>query len=195
MTSLPPPGSALRVTEPQALRALAHPLRGKLLALLRLEGPSTASLLGRRIEQSSGSTSYHLRELARYGFVEEVERGTGRERWWQAAHRSSGWDTQDFTGEDAEVADELQHRLVELRGRLLRAWLAQRRDPAPGWAGAATFNDLPMHLTREQTERLTAELVDVLVRWRDEEQLPAGTPGTQVVQVLADVFPLTDYPL
>src|SRR3712207_9537790 len=62
--------------------------RSALLALLRSEGPSTASRLGQRIGESSGTTSYHLRQLAGLGFVEEVPgQGTARERWWRARHR------------------------------------------------------------------------------------------------------------
>ena len=66
------------------LRALAHPLRLQLLHLLRVEGSSTASELGRRLGESSGSTSYHLRVLHRAGIVVEAERRNGRERWWDA---------------------------------------------------------------------------------------------------------------
>ncbi|MBU2662417.1 winged helix-turn-helix domain-containing protein [Actinoplanes bogorensis] len=62
----------------------AHPLRVRLLNLLRERGPSTASKLAELLGQSSGATSYHLRQLAAYGFVEDAGCGTGRERWWQA---------------------------------------------------------------------------------------------------------------
>lgn len=66
------------------LRALAHPLRLQLLQLLRVEGAATASQLGRRLGESSGSTSYHLRVLHRVGMIAESERRNGRERWWDA---------------------------------------------------------------------------------------------------------------
>jgi DNA-binding transcriptional ArsR family regulator len=63
--------------------ALAHPVRFRILELLR-EGPSTASRLARRLDQSRGSASYHLRFLARAGVIEEVPgAGTARERWWR----------------------------------------------------------------------------------------------------------------
>ena len=55
---------AVQVTDVRALRALAHPLRNRLLGQLRLNGPATASQLGRVVGESSGSTSYHLRQLA-----------------------------------------------------------------------------------------------------------------------------------
>ena len=59
----------------------------------------------------------------------------------------------------------------------------------------ASLNDLPVRVTPEQARRLAEELTHVMERWRDEEQSPPGTPGTILVQVLADVFPLPDYPL
>jgi DNA-binding transcriptional ArsR family regulator len=65
------------------LRALAHPLRLQLLEVLHSEGPATASQLGRRLGESSGATSYHLRALHRAGMVEEAEQRNARERWWQ----------------------------------------------------------------------------------------------------------------
>src|SRR5215467_9606852 len=67
------------------LRALAHPLRLQLLQVLYAEGPATASQLGRRLGESSGATSYHLRALHRAGMVEEAQQRNGRERWWQRA--------------------------------------------------------------------------------------------------------------
>src|SRR5437763_14688176 len=72
------------------LRALAHPLRLQLLQVLQAEGPATASQLGRRLGESSGATSYHLRALHRAGMVEEAEQRNGRERWWKRAPERVG---------------------------------------------------------------------------------------------------------
>lgn len=67
-----------------ALRGLAHPLRGRILDQLQHRGPATATILGERLGESSGSTSYHLRQLARYGFIETVPgKNGGRGRWWR----------------------------------------------------------------------------------------------------------------
>lgn len=191
-----PSRPSYRVTDPRALRALAHPLRIRLLGLLRLHGPSTATLLAQRTAQSSGATSYHLRELERFGFVEDVPgRGTGRERWWQAAHRSTSWSNADFSGPAAVVADELQHRIVELRGRLLHSYLEQRASlPAP-WSKVTSFNDLALHLSPDSAQRLAEELSALLQRWRDSEGEEPGAPGTTIVAFLADVLVLPDYPL
>src|ERR1700735_5631714 len=76
--------SAKRLTDPRALRALAHPIRLDLLAALRTEGPLTATRAGELLGESSASCSFHLRQLAKYGLVEEAGGGAGPERPWQA---------------------------------------------------------------------------------------------------------------
>src|SRR5919107_5857404 len=92
--AVPPAEPSVDVTDPRALKALAHPLRGRLLASLRTDGPSTASRLAEQLGESSGSTSYHLRQLATYGFVEELtDEGNGRDRWWRARPRGTHFDT------------------------------------------------------------------------------------------------------
>lgn len=84
-----------------SLRALAHPVRLRLLGLLRSDGPTTASRLAVRLGMNSGATSYHLRQLARHGFIEDdvegAHGGSPRQRWWRAAHRST-----DFGGSEVE---------------------------------------------------------------------------------------------
>src|SRR4051794_33088457 len=87
-----------------SLKALAHPLRLRLLRALRAHGPATSSGLGRRLGESSGATSYHLRQLARHGFVEEdTARGNGRDRWWRSVHRMTTWEVTDFDDDPAAV--------------------------------------------------------------------------------------------
>ena len=186
----------LHVRDPQALRALAHPVRLGLIGLLRTEGPSTATLLGRRLDESSGTTSYHLRELARYGFVaEEVGRGTGRERWWRALHRTTHWDVEDFTDEGSEVVDELNRQIIALRGQHLQAWLAQQSELDPAWDGAAELSDWAVRLSPDEARSLSRELGEVLDRWSAERAGRGPSDDTEVVRVHLDVLPLRRWPL
>ena len=207
MTSVPPAGAPLQssidVRDPRALRALAHPLRGKLLGLLRLDGPSTATQLGYRLGESSGSTSYHLRQLAAYGFVEDMPgEGTGRERWWQALHRSTHWDTGDFLDDPAarEVVDELLLAQIDARRRTLSAYFDQRRDLGVEWETAGSLNDYALRLRPDQARALADEVNDVLARWRDAHGQPQGSESDHqsdpaLVMVNLDVLPLSEYPL
>ena len=89
------------------LRTLSHPTRLKMLMLLRVEGPATATTLARELSLNTGATSYHLRQLAEHGFiVEDAERGDARDRWWKAAHQSTRANLTDRRDdEDAESAE------------------------------------------------------------------------------------------
>ena len=172
-------------------------MRGKILGVLRLEGPSTATLLGYRLGESSGATSYHLRQLAAYGFVEDVPgEGGGRERWWRALHRSTHWETSDFLADPAarEVIDELLLTQIESRRRALTAYFEQRAELGDEWETAGSLNDYVLRLRPDQARALADELNAVLGRWRDSSP-DVPTPGTEMVLVDLDLLPQKEYPL
>src|ERR1700736_5177120 len=81
----------LQLTDPRALRAVAHPVRLQLVGLLRREGPLTATQAAERLRQSPASCSFHLRQLAKHGLVEEAGGGRGRERPWRATAMFTSW--------------------------------------------------------------------------------------------------------
>jgi len=188
---------AVEVTDVRALRALAHPLRNRLLGRLRLHGPATASQLARAVGESSGSTSYHLRQLAAYGFVEEVEdQGTARERWWRARHRMTSWQAADVVAQEggAEVEDEMTRLQLDQHARVLTAWRRQKEQLDPAWTAGASLNDYALRLRPEQARALLAQLDAVLNRWMDENPADAGPEGGDLVSVLLDVVPLKEWP-
>ncbi len=124
---------------PPQLRALAHPLRLQLLQVLSAEGPATASQLGRRLGESSGATSYHLRALHRAGMVEDAEQRNGRERWWQPVPErlmipnSVPPQASDEERLDLEAAHaQIESILVERDEKALQRWTAIRRRRAAG---------------------------------------------------------------
>ena len=185
------------VTDVRVLRALAHPLRNTLLGLLRLHGPATATQLGERVGESSGSTSYHLRQLAAYGFVEELQgHGNGRERWWRAVHRMTSWAAEELVAQEGgrEVQDEITRLQLAGHGRVLNAWLAQRERLDPEWTGASSLNDYALRLTPAQARALAGELNDVLQRWLGDHPAEQPAEGTELVSVLLDVVPLEEWP-
>src|SRR5580700_11568611 len=85
------PRTVTKLSDPRALRAMAHPIRLSLIGVLRREGPLTATQAGELIGESSASCSFHLRQLAKYGLVEEAGGGHGRERPWRATTMFTGW--------------------------------------------------------------------------------------------------------
>lgn len=184
---------AVKVRDPQVLRALAHPLRSRLLGLLRLDGPSTSSRLAERVGESSGVTSYHLRQLAQHGLVGELEgRGTARERWWQALHLQTSWEPDELIDQPggAEANALVQRLQVELMGRELRSWVEQ--DPGREWTAVAGLSDYVLRLTPEQTRALLQEVYAVLDRWSEATREPR--PGTRPVNVFLAAFPRTEEP-
>jgi DNA-binding transcriptional ArsR family regulator len=185
------------VTDVRALRALAHPLRNRLLGQLRLHGPATASGLARVVGESSGSTSYHLRQLEAYGFVEETEgQGNARERWWRARHRMTSWQAADVVAQEggAEVQDEMTRMQIEQQARVLTAWHQQKDQLDPAWTTGASLNDYAVRLRPEQARALLAELDAVMTRWMDEHPATAGPENGDVVSVLLDIVPLKEWP-
>jgi DNA-binding MarR family transcriptional regulator len=70
--------------DPGRLKALSHPLRRRILRRLSAHGPATSTTIGEMLGVNTGTSSYHLRQLEKHGFIEEIpERSTGRERWWR----------------------------------------------------------------------------------------------------------------
>ncbi len=158
-----------------SLKALAHPLRMRLLGMLRKDGPATASGLGRRLGESSGATSYHLRQLARHGFVEEdASRGDGRDRWWRSAHRTSSWDATQFDDDPGarEALDVFGRLRLASQSALIETWLTTRRDWPVAWREAAGEDDYLLHLDADRLAALTAELRATVERYATEDPGP-----------------------
>ncbi len=160
--------------------------------MLRLDGPATATALAARTGESSGSTSYHLRQLERYGFVEDADPRGGRDRRWQAASRETSWEPADFADDPAgmAVSDALERRQVQLAVRQYERWVARRDESDPAWLRAATMADDVLRLTPSQTRALTEELLAVRQRYLDAPPPPteAGEP-TALVALYLQLFP------
>jgi DNA-binding transcriptional ArsR family regulator len=170
---------------PAALRALAHPTRLRMLGLLRQEGPATATSLAARLGLNTGATSYHLRQLAKHGFVEEdTGRGTARERWWRAAHQATRTDAESYAelGEQQTFDAYLQAVAVLYTQRLQRAVEERAVLPKP-WRAASTYSDWSLRVTPTRARALLDKLAETIEGW--EEQPDAEDAGQLVVQLLA----------
>ncbi|MET0143459.1 MAG: helix-turn-helix domain-containing protein [Ilumatobacteraceae bacterium] len=175
------------------LKALAHPLRSRLLGSLRVHGPATATQLAARLATNSGATSYHLRQLADVGVVEDdVERSTGRDRVWRSTHRSTSWRSPEFDDDpDARAADEwLMRHHANTMSRWLDDWLDARQEWPKEWREAADQSDYHVRLSAERLNDLMAELHAVVSRYVATDDPTA--PGAQLVTVLLQAFPSPD---
>jgi DNA-binding transcriptional ArsR family regulator len=181
------------------LKALAHPVRARLLAALRSDGPATASQLAERFATNSGQTSYHLRVLADAGFVEEeAGRGTARERWWRARHRSTHIEARQFRGDPAseERLRWLMSQSAVLEDRLFQRWLDEMDDYPAAWRDAADASDWQLRLTPAQVERLADELAEVVGRYAAADAAAAATdPDAERVMVVVRAFPAREVDL
>jgi DNA-binding transcriptional ArsR family regulator len=160
-----------RVTEVEALRAIAHPLRGRLLGALREAGPATATELAARLGESSGATSYHLRQLARYGFiVEDEHQASRRERRWRAAARFTSWDDEDFIDQPGgrEASDAMHDLQRHARDRRDRQWRDRMMDWDRAWLNSAGMSDVEVRLTPEATRRLHQGVLELADRLEAE---------------------------
>ncbi|MBA2694809.1 MAG: helix-turn-helix transcriptional regulator [Actinobacteria bacterium] len=176
-----------------ALRVLAHPLRSRVLAELRVHGRATATELAGALDTHTGATSYHLRRLEEVGLVHDTGTGTGRRRIWEARAEpaprpdaSEGPQDED----DASAAQWLALDYLEHFGERARGWVEHRAQwPAP-WQ-VAGLEDHLVQVSAEQLTALRAELVEVLERYRRVGQ---GNPAAKRVVVYTCALPIDASP-
>jgi len=180
----------VELNDPRALRALAHPVRLTLVSLLRRAGPLTATQAGERIGESATTCSFHLRQLARYGLVEEAGGGRGRERPWRATATATSWPNVSETPEQA-AASELLSSVVAGRyhERTLR-WLAERADDTAEWQEAAQFGDDVLHVTAEELQELGRGIDALVETFRARQTRAELRPeGSREVTLIRLAFP------
>ncbi len=180
-----------RLTDPRALRAYAHPVRMALVGLLRTEGPLTATRAAELLGESSGTTSFHLRQLAKYGLVEEAGGGTGREKPWRATATSTDWDEAgDGTPEGAAASGLLASVVAERYFEQLARWLEASADEPPQWRQAARLGDRILYVTPAELEELTGRVGEMLDAYFERLSRPELRPaGARQVSWLNIVFP------
>jgi predicted ArsR family transcriptional regulator len=158
--------------------ALAHPLRAALLNLVREHGTLTSTEAARLLGRSSGLCSFHLRQLARYGHIEEAAQRRGRVRPWQIP--ATGQHDDDGFGRLArELEDEGYHR-----------WLAHKAEAPPLWQRDEAFSTV-LRLTPAELAELGDEIREILERYRQRENTGTqGAAGRRPVAAVARLFPL-----
>lgn len=170
--------SVKRLTDPRALRALAHPIRIELVGLLRTEGPLTATRAAELLGESSGTCSFHLRQLAKYGLVEEAGGGKGRERPWQATAMFTSWPDVAESPEVAVASGLLSQVIAEFWFEHLMRWLEAKPGEPEEWQSAAHFGDTFLYVTAAELRELADQeraLVDPYVERQTRPELrPAG---------------------
>jgi DNA-binding transcriptional ArsR family regulator len=184
------PRRSVELTDPRALRAVAHPLRLSLISLLRREGPLTATQAGARVGESPASCSFHLRTLAKYGYVEEADGGRGRQRPWRRVPANNEI-REDDLDPDAQIASAALIELLRDReAERLRTWQATRQSYPPEWRSAASENHLVLHLSAPELEKLGEALLDLLAPYARRQNEGVRTPGALPVAIMTHAVPL-----
>jgi DNA-binding transcriptional ArsR family regulator len=170
------PSDEVALSDPRALRALAHPARLAIVEELYQGLERTASELSELTGLSPSATSYHLRALERFGVVERADtRGDGRERPWRAAGRSLSlaWDSGPTAATDAIMNTSLRRFAEAFRG-----WSAGEANESPRWREVGGMRRSHLWLDEAEAEAFAAELRAVLDKYiadRDAANHPAGT--------------------
>jgi DNA-binding transcriptional ArsR family regulator len=181
------------LTDPRALRAMAHPTRLELIGLLRRGGPLTATQAGERIGESPASCSFHLRQLAKYGLVEEAGGGRGRERPWRATAISTEWPVLAESEETRAAGEMLSRVVVERYFESAVEWLERQPGEPPEWAEAALIGDTQVEMTVEEMHEVEARMRELLEPYLKRlEDHSSPVPGSRPVSIIALAFPLAE---
>ncbi|MCM2413880.1 helix-turn-helix transcriptional regulator [Streptomyces sp. RKAG290] len=160
-----------------------HPVRVALLDLLAEGGTVTSTQAAARLGHSSGLCSFHLRQLARHGLIEEAPHEGGRVRPWRLRWEPSRQSGQEEPGEFDALARELEDESY-------RHWLAHRKQAPAEWQQDESFSAV-VHLTPAETAELAASIRLLLAGYRERDQRPSARPaGTVAVAAVTRLFPL-----
>ena len=187
-----------RELDAAALKALAHPLRVQIFDALSIYGSATASGLAERLGESSGATSYHLRQLERHGLVREVEgKGTSRERWWErppgAVHIGSTAADESPAGRAAATMIFRELRYSE--DRMLNDYVEHGDDELTGeWRDTGAVTTMNSHLTPEQLQKYIDEVMLVTEKYLKKYR-GQRVAGSRTVHVVFNAFPVVDAPV
>jgi DNA-binding transcriptional ArsR family regulator len=178
-----------------ALKALAHPLRIQIIEALSTYGSFTASGLAERLGESSGATSYHLRQLEKHGFVREVDgKGTTRERWWERVPGglNIGSDAATATEAGRSASTMIFRQIRYNQERLLIDFVDRATEEMPKeWLDGSVITTMSANMTPAQLKEFTGEYMKLAEKYVVPNE-DSHTPGSRPIQVNFHAFPVLD---
>lgn len=164
---------ARQVTDSRVLAAMAHPLRRRLLNVLRVDGPAMASVLAERTGEAVGNVSHHLRVLATAGLIEEAPElaRDRRERWWRRTPGALRWSSRDFEGDEATAAVERAVKSISTDTELgfLRAWDQAPEEERARWPLGPFSLDSWLRVDDDELAEFSEELFALIRRWGNRD--------------------------
>ncbi|GIE98206.1 transcriptional regulator [Paractinoplanes rishiriensis] len=182
----------MRITDPRVMRALAHPARIEIVEYLHDTGAVvTATECAGMVGLSPSATSYHLRELAKYGLVEQApSRGDGRERVWRSVGTGVHIDADPADGPDTRAAS---HALIDMYLNRdlarVRQWVERQDDEPAEWRGASAMMGQRLLLTPDELRELNGQVRDLLEPYRLRDRRDTAPEGARKVAVNYMAFP------
>jgi DNA-binding transcriptional ArsR family regulator len=196
----PEPGTARhasselrQINDAQTMRALSHPVRIGLMEALSLHGPMTATEVGDLLGESATTCSFHLRQLAKYGFVEEAGGGKGRSRPWKMSSIGMRMSATHDDPETALAAGALAGMIRDRQLKRYQIWWETRASYPPEWQSAASDSEVVTYMTAAELRELNDEVSDLLLsRFKDRLTDSAKRPaGALPVEMLYTSYPIT----
>ncbi|MFF1712689.1 ArsR/SmtB family transcription factor [Streptomyces sp. NPDC058268] len=183
-------GAPEELSDLRVLKALAQPRRQQMLQHLTVHGPATSATLARALGLNTGATSYHLRELARYGFVEETAgTGHGRERWWRAVPGDRRFPPRSKQNAETRlVMDELNRLSYAADLELFEQLQREAGDAGAGlgeWADAFPYSRGTIRLTLPELREFFEEYIALLNRYKRPDAETPADARTVLTRLLA----------
>jgi DNA-binding transcriptional ArsR family regulator len=184
-----------RLTDAKEMRALAHPTRVAAIELLSREGAMTATQLGEILDESPANMSFHLRTLAKYGFVEEAAGGTGRERPWTRVGQANSWEIDSDDAATTSAAIGLARNMAQRAFDRRNEWELTRGSFGEEWRDASFESYSTTYLTSEELRAVGEELTRLLDRFADRTgDRDLRPPGAMPVTITFHGHPLPPTP-
>ncbi|MEU3742887.1 helix-turn-helix domain-containing protein [Streptomyces sp. NPDC032198] len=183
-------GAPEELSDLRVLKALAQPRRQQMLQHLTVHGPATSATLARALGLNTGATSYHLRELSRYGFVEETAgTGHGRERWWRAVPGDRRFPPRSKQNAETRlVMDELNRLSYAADLELFEQLQREAGDAGAGlgeWADAFPYSRGTIRLTLPELREFFEEYIALLNRYKRPDAETPADARTVLTRLLA----------
>jgi DNA-binding transcriptional ArsR family regulator len=181
------------LTDPRAMRAMAHPVRLALMEALNDAGTLTATEAAERVGESPSNCSFHLRQLAKYGFVEAAEGGKGRARPWRSIHTGMRFTDVQPDTETALAAGALARVFHERWLERARVGMDRRQYLPEEWRKVTGSDQMTLYVTPEEMKELNDDMLEVLFRYHDRIADRSKRPeGSRPVELVAFYYPVGD---
>jgi hypothetical protein len=175
------------------MRALAHPLKWTLMDVLLTEGAATSTRCAELTGESQANCSFHLRQLARYGLVEEAPSTSKKERPWRLTTVDQSWSRVQPDPDRAAAAAELERVFVQHEFATLMRWVAAAPAYGDEWQRASMRAGAIAWLTADELAGLREEIEELMLTYRDRVTDPAKRPaGSRLIRLFAAAYPLPE---